>query len=150
MTSLQRKLPTHPHRHQNQHALQRDEDDPDVPPFAFRLARIRVAPRIQHPRRAPRSPQSSREQWELETRDQHGDDEARVVLDEVAVGPLRAVEQVQRLSVLGALGGGEIGLLGVDLRHFDLCRFAVGHEAEGKPGAEEGGGSGCEEDVATS
>ena len=143
---LQRKPRPHPRRHQKQHALQGNKHDPHIPALALLLP-IRVSQRIQHPADAPRRAQPGRRHGELQPRDQQRDEHARLVLDEVGVRPLRAVVHVKRLA-LGGRGVGELGLLGVGLRVFDAGAVAVGGDAEGEPGAKEGGAGGGEEDVA--
>jgi len=91
--------------------------------------------------------QGGRDGWGEEKRtidasDQHADQHGGIMLHKIAMRPLRAVEEVLFLALLGFVGRG----VGVGVG--DLGRTAVGRYADCVPLVDQRGRRGREEDVA--
>lgn len=123
---------------------------PHQPPLPISSLLTRIPNGIHHPPGRPNQAQNTRRNRVLEPRDHHGGHEERVVLQEVGVPTLRAVEEVLGL-VLWVRGGGEgvasLGVKGVGDRVGDACGFAEGAGAEAVPEADYDGGGCGKEDV---
>ena len=129
-------------RHQHERNMRHRPPTPLVPPSPRILDRPCVSPRIQEPPHGPRQPQTRRDLRVREPGNQQANEERGVVVPEVGVRPLRAVEAVRRDVLLGFRRGR------VGVRVGDFRRFAEFYRQFAVVDGDEGGGAGGGEDIA--
>jgi len=122
------------------HAEQRQLAQPETQSYKTSLSSVLIRPRVtnckQDPRHTPPNSQDRRSHRIAQASEEKRRDEGRVVLKIIAVGALRAVEEVLSLGQWLVACGHGVGV-GVG----DACGFAeVGHASAMPEGEEEGRG----------
>lgn len=132
---LLQHLVTRPADHAEKTKLEEPERSSDQSALAVIPVCASVSDSVRDPRHNPSHAHDRRRHRVSESCDQQRSDEHAVVLEEVAVGPLRAVEQIHLLLLLGS-GSAHVAVLGVLLGVGDAGGFAEGSNAASVPEAD--------------
>jgi hypothetical protein len=106
--SSQHQVNTHLSNHQKQHQLRQPKPGAPQSPLPIHLLRACIPRSIQQPKHGPRKRSPSCCARVRQTRDQRRGQHSDVVLQEVVVGALGAIEEVKGLFMLGGGGGSDL------------------------------------------
>nr|POE51630.1 hypothetical protein CFP56_25837 [Quercus suber] len=140
-------LPTHPPGHPKQHRLRQPKPAPHQPPAPILAIRARVPDHVEHATREPRDAEAGTRARPARPADEQGEGERADVLEPVAVGALRGVEQVEFLALGRGRRGREVAAVRVRFRIRDAGGSAVAARADRVVEAEEEGAGQRHEDV---